>query len=145
MKKIIIYISLLFAPVFIYNSYAQTNSIEDVEHSIKEKGKYGLLVRNVKHLKASIMTGGDLKKQFPDIDYQIVVCGELIKDVANDDNVQNMLKKAKLNGIKVLICGLSVKQLNVPKESFPDSVEFTENGLIYIFGLQEKGYKTITL
>lgn len=133
---------------FSINSYAQTltnEQIKKTEHSIKRKGKYALLVRTDKHLKAAIKTGKALLEQSDKIDYQIVLCGALLKDLSTTDSLKELVKDATDSGLHVLLCGLSIQQLSLKTEDLPKSAQITENGLIYLWGLQENGYKTIAL
>ena len=66
--------------------------------------------------------------------------------------IQNLEILNKINitgvnqhGLKILICGLSIEQFKVDKNLLPKETPVTENGLIYMFGLQENGYKAIVL
>lgn len=126
---------------------AQTAAdIQKTEQAIQQDGKYALLVMKVQHLKAAILTGEDFKKRSPETDFQIVACGELVKQIAEDDALKKLVKEAvSTNGIKILVCGLSLQQFSVDAALLPAETPVTQNGLIYMFGLQESGYKTITL
>ena len=119
--------------------------IQTVENAVKNDGKYALLVRTLQHLKAAVITGDALKRKSDKIDFRIVVCGELVKELSNNDSLKKMVNEASGRGLKILACGLSVKRLAVDKSRLPESVSITENGLIYLFGLEESGFKTIAL
>jgi intracellular sulfur oxidation DsrE/DsrF family protein len=144
-----VYIILLFALLIFgaNTANAQTSeSIRQTEQSIKKNGKYALLVMKVQHLKAGIKTGIAFKAKSEKIDFQIVICGELVKEISKDKELQSLIRKAVLdNGLKILLCGLSIKELNVDESLLPAETPVTENGLIYMFGLQELNYKTIIL
>lgn len=129
------------------NLNAQTvESIQKTEQSIRKNGKYALLVMKAQHLKAAIQTGIELKTQNPGIDFQILSCGELVKEISLDQELQSLVKKAvNQHGLKILVCGLSITQFKVDKSLLPIETPTTENGLIYMFGLQEQGYMTIIL
>lgn len=142
---IIIAMILMFVSKSITTQAQTKEEITSVEHSIQANGKYALLVKNAKHYKAAILTGKELKVNHPKIDFQIVICGELVKELANDTALQQSTNEATSKGLKIIACGLSIKQLSVDKTLLPKSVAITQNGLIYLFGLEEKGYKTITL
>lgn len=146
MKNQILIIALSFFAFIPYTSLkAQTTEINTIETSIKKDGKYALLVRNVQHLKAAIITGKELKTKYPDIQFEIVACGELVKSIAETTDLQNLIHESLEKEVKVLVCGLSIRQLNIDATAIPKTIPLTENGLIYIFGLQENGFKTITL
>lgn len=146
MKFYIIILLTLLNSVF-NTSYAQTSeNIAKTEQAIKKNGKYALLVMSVQHLKSAIKTGIELKTYSPKIDIQIISCGELVRDISKDKDLQNLtLNAITKNGLKILICGLSIEQLKIDKTLLPIEIPVTKNGLIYLFGLQELGYKSITL
>lgn len=129
------------------NLSAQTaTSVKETELSIRKKGKYALLVMKAQHLKVAIQTGIELKNKSGKIDFQILSCGELVKDISQSEELQNLIKTAvQEHGLQILICGLSIDQFKVDKTLLPKESLITKNGLIYILGLQEQGYKTIIL
>ncbi len=129
------------------NLNAQTaESIQKTEQSIRKNGKYALLVMKALHLKTAINTGIEFKANSKKIDFQIIVCGELVKEISQDAALQSLIKNAvSQHGLKVLACGLSIEQLKVDKSLLPNEIKVTRNGLIYMFGLQEKNYKSIVL
>lgn len=129
------------------NLNAQTaESIQKTEQSIRKNGKYALLVMKALHLKTAVITGIEFKAKSEKIDFQIIVCGELVKEISQDKELQSLIKNAVTqHGLKVLACGLSIEQLKVDKTLLPKEISVTKNGLIYMFGLQEKNYKSIVL
>lgn len=129
------------------NLQAQTaESIQKTEQSIRKNGKYALIVMKALHLKTAVNTGIEFKAKSEKIDFQIIVCGELVKEISQDAALQSIIKNAVTQrGLKVLVCGLSVEQLKVDKTLLPNEIKITRNGLIYMFGLQEKNYKSIVL
>lgn len=130
-----------------HNSFAQTaKEVEATEQSIKPNGKYGLLVMNIQHLKAAVMTGIELKSKHSKIDFQILTCGALVKEIAQDKALQELITDAvNTKRLKILVCGLSIQQFNVDKSLLPRATSITQNGLLYMLGLQEQHYKTIIL
>lgn len=126
--------------------FAQADTdVTKIENSIKKNGKYALLVQKTNHLKAAIKTGENFKAQSAKIQFQIVVCGELVKEISNDESLKTLISEANSKGIKILACGLSIKQFQVDTTLLPTVMPITENGLIYMFGLQENGFVTIEL
>lgn len=144
-KHILIIATVLFGISTTSVLYAQTATIRAIENSIKPDGKYALLVRNVQHLKAAISTGRAMKTNDPNLQIEIVACGELVKSIAETSELKNLIHQSLEDEVKVLVCGLSIKQLKIDATKIPKTIPVTENGLIYIFGLQENGFKTITL
>lgn len=145
MKNLSIVLLTLMCTLFTAQLSAQELTVAQIENSIKKDGKYAMLVRNAEHLEASVKTGAELIKQNPSIAFQIVVCGPLVKDIADVAAMRQLMYRAEEEGVTVLACGISMKKFNIAAADLPRSVKVTENGLLYIFGLQENGYKTITL
>ena len=145
--KTVIIIFLALITFGVGNLNAQTaESVQETEQSIRENGKYAIMVMKAPHLKTAVTTGIEFKTFSNKIDFQIIVCGELVKEISQDAALQSVIKNAVTqHGLKVLVCGLSIEQLKVDKTLLPKEISVTKNGLIYMFGLQEKNYKSIVL
>lgn len=147
MKLLIVAIAFTCASIASHDIFAQSaTSIQQTENAIRNDGKYALLVMNAQHLKACLVTGIDLKGISPKIDFQILACGKLVQEIAQDKALQHLIVDAvKNNGLKVLVCGLSIQQFAVDPTLLPKEMPITQNGLIYMLGLQEQGFKTVIL
>lgn len=123
-----------------------TDQITRTEDSIRSDGRYAVLVSTSRHLNAAITTGRQFKSKSPNIDFQVVTCGQVAKDIATDPAVKDAARRAVTdNDLKIVTCGLSVTQLGLNPGDIPPETPITENGLTYLFGLQEQGYQTIAL
>ena len=138
----ILFILTVFVPVKIYAQHSATLS---VENTIKKKGKYAILVQNEPHFMASVMTGEEYKAKSKSIQFEIVLIGSIVKDLAEKETLKPFIEKARNSGIKIVVCEFAMEKLGVKKSQYPSSVLTTPNGFTYIFGLQESGFKTITL
>lgn len=122
------------------------DQIDTTEQSIRADGKYAVLVSTAQHLDAAITTGRSLRARSQAIQFQIVACGQVVKEIATNSDVSNAVRQAvNIDGLAIVVCGLSVRQLNVDPAALPREAPLTENGLTYLFGLQEQGFKTIAL
>lgn len=74
--------------------------------------------------------------------FEVVICG---KSVTKLNNYTDLIDRATGSGITLSVCGMSLNKFSVEKDALPQGVDVVPNGLIRIFDLQEKGYKTITL
>jgi len=147
MYKYIILITMTVALFGTGNIYGQSESeVQQTEQAVKMDGKYGILVMKAQHLKAAILTGNQLKEKSQSIDFQILICGELVKEISDEVALQEVIRESVVDkGLKILVCGLSINQFQVDKTNLPKEASITENGLLYMFGLQEQGYKTVIL
>ena len=124
---------------------AQTLSISDIENSIKADGKYAILVPNARYFQAAVMTGKELKGNNPKIDFEIVIISAAAKDLATDENLTSFIEISEKVGIRIVVCESAMNHFEVKKSDYHRSINTTPDGFAYIFGLQESGFKTITL
>ena len=144
-KIVLLFAIMAFSVGFTQNLNAQTLSVEKIENSIKKNGKYAILVQNANHLMAAVMSGEEYKKKSTKIQFQIVLIGAVVKDLATNKELIPFIEKAELLGIRIVVCEFAMKMLSVEKSSYHHSVFTTPNGFSYLFGLQENGFKTIAL
>ena len=146
MKKVIGVAALLFilSGAF-FQANAQVLSVEQIENSIRNDGKYAILVNNARHFDVSVMTGETYKKKSTQIQFEIVMVGKVIRDLTTDQRLIATAKKADSLGIRLVACEFAMKNLGVKKSELPHVVLTTANAFTYIFGLQENGFKVITL
>ncbi|SFT06528.1 DsrE family protein [Sphingobacterium wenxiniae] len=146
MKKQIIIIALFLLGITLFNDVkAQNLTTSQVENAIKKDGKYALLVQNSKHFMVSVMTGEEYKTKNTGIQFEIVLIGEVVKDLAEKEDLKPFIEKAQKTGVKIVVCEFAMEKLGVKKSQYQPSILTTPNGFTYLFGLQELGFKTITL
>lgn len=146
MKRIILFTCIaLFSLNNLSTLYAQERTVEEIENAVKSDGKYALQVDNSNYLKVSIITGAEYKTKSPDIQFDIVLVGSVVKELADDKELLPFIIQAEKAGVRIVVCEFAMKKLGVSKEDLPKSVYTTPNGFTYMFGLQESGYKTMAL
>lgn len=146
MKKQIIIIALFLVGISFFNDVkAQNSTTSQVENAIKKDGKYAILVQNSKHFMVSVMTGEEYKVKSPKIQFEIVLIGDVVKDLAENPELKPFIEKAQKTGVKIVVCEFAMEKLGVKKSQYQPSIRTTPNGFTYLFGLQELGFKTITL
>lgn len=146
MKKQILAVALfVFTMSFGGSVHAQQVDINTVESAVKSDGKYAILVQTSKHLMASVMTGGEFKAKNKSAQFEIVLIGGVVKDLAENKELTPIIEKAEQAGVRLVVCEFAMNQLAVKKSQYHPSVHTTPNGFTDLFGLQELGFKTITL
>lgn len=146
MKKQIIIIALFLLGITLFNDVkAQNLTTSQVVNAIKKDGKYAILVQNSMHFMVSVMTGEEYKAKSPKIEFEIVLIGEVVKDLAENPELKPFIEKAQKAGVKIVVCEFAMEKLGVKKSQYQPSIRTTPNGFTYLFGLQELGFKTITL
>ncbi len=148
MKKMTFHFVLIasFMSLGMHTLLAQDKpTVTQVEHAIQSNGKYALMVMTQQHLKAALLTGTDFLNTSSAIDFQIVVCGAIVKEISTNDALKAEINQHVEKGLSVLICGLTLQNLKLDASSMPEKAGITQNGITYFFGLQEMGYKTLSL
>lgn len=146
MKKHLVIIALFIVASTTFSTVnAQQMSVQQIENSIKKKGKYAILVQNSKHFMASVNTGERYKATSEKIRFEIVLIGEVVKDLAEKDELKPFVEKAEKSRVRIVVCEFAMDKLGVKKSDYHPSILTTPNGFTYLFGLQENGFKTIQL
>jgi intracellular sulfur oxidation DsrE/DsrF family protein len=139
----IVFMILLFGN---YLAFGQTTeTIDKIEKSIKADGKYAILAGNYKHFEGSVRTGLRMRNGNPNLQFQIVLIGMVVKEITTDKNLLALVEDCKTAGIQIVICQNAMKALGVSKSDLHPYLETTSSGFLYMFGLQENGFKVITL
>jgi len=144
-KQILIFTFLVLTLSTSFSVNAQEQHVNKIENSIKNDGKYALLVQNSNHFMASVMTGEEYKTKSDDIQFEIVLIGKVVKDLAVNETLIPLIEKAKKLGIRIVVCEFAMNKLGIKKSDYHSYVQTTSNGFTYLFGLQENGFKTISL
>lgn len=146
MKNQFFMILFLFVGSVMYTpATAQSLSVEAIENSVKKDGKYALLVTNARHFQAAVMTGEELKTAHPKLQFEIVLIGPGVKDLATDEDLKSFVETSEKLGIRIVVCEFAMKHFGISKSQYHSSIKTTPDGFIYMFGLQENGFKAITL
>ncbi|TYB71530.1 DsrE family protein [Bizionia gelidisalsuginis] len=146
MKNQFLMILLIFIGSVLCTSVAaQSISVTAIENAVKKDGKYAMLVSNARYFQAAVRTGVGLKANNQDMDFEVVLIGPVVKDLATDEGLKSTIEAGKKAGIRIVVCEAAMNYFKLKHKDFHRSIAFTPDGFIYMFGLQESGFKTITL
>jgi len=112
-----------------------------------EHVNYVVLTRKVPQLKPIILAAEELAAQDGEKfgDFQVVVCGKAVQDLTNKETMNGFIEKAEKAGVIINACGFSLKKFGVDRTDLPTALRVVENGILYNFELQKKGYLSIEL
>ena len=112
-----------------------------------KKNNYLVLSKNIQQLKPVLLTANELAKEDGKKHgaFYIIICGKTVNDISDNPGFNVLLKKAKVQNIKVFVCGLSLSKFNINPEALPSNLEITPNGILYGFQLTKKGFITLTI
>lgn len=138
MKNIIITSTIVFLTLF---GTAQAQEFNP------DKNNYLVLSKNINQLKPVLLTAHDLAAEDGNNfgTFHLIICGKTVKDIPNNDAFKTLLVQAKNQGVKVFVCGLSLKKFNIDYKQLPSELIYTKNGILYGFQLTKKGFMTLTI
>ena len=136
-KSILIFTALIM--LFSVGSQAQDHN--------PEKNNYVVLTKKIPQLKPILITVEELQKEDGHHfgDFQIIVCGKTVKGLTDKNQMQGFVQQAKKLGISLMACGFSLNKFGVDPKQIPSEMDIVENGILYNFQLQKKGYTSIEL
>lgn len=112
-----------------------------------QKNNYVVLTKKVPQLQPILLTAKALKEEEGERfgDFQVIICGKLIGDITNPEKMKDFIEKAEKAGVKIIACGFSLNKFEVDTTKIPDEINTVENGILYNFQLQKKGYMSLSL
>lgn len=138
MKKIIL---IFTAVLMLFSVKTQAQNHET------EKNNYVVLTKKIPQLQPILITAEALKKEDGHHfgDFQVIVCGETVKGLTNLEEMKKFTTRSKKAGVELIACGFSLKKFGVAPTEIPSEMKIVENGILYNFQLQKKGYFSIEL
>lgn len=112
-----------------------------------DKNNYVVLTKKVAQLEPIILTAEALKAEEGDAfgDFKVIICGKEIGDITDPEKINTFIEKAEKAGVQLVACGFSLNKFKVDKTKVPSKMTTVENGILYNFQLQKKGYKSLSL
>ncbi|TBW26393.1 DsrE family protein [Gramella sp. KN1008] len=137
--------SIIYSIIFLVTILA--GNVAQAQQQTDEKHNYVVLTRKVPQLQPILITAENLKEEDAAKfgEFQVIICGQNIGDITDEAKMNQFLKKAEELGVKLVACGFSLNKFNVDKKQVPKQMKVVENGILYNFQLQKKGYKSISL
>lgn len=108
-----------------------------------------ILVQKERHMQVAIETliQGQSKDSNPQVRRgTILVCGkEGVAALTNESKSKEQIQKAHKAKLKIVACGLSLKEAGLPRENLLSEIDVVENGLWEVIRLQSLGYVSVEL
>lgn len=140
--KTYIFSTILFMLALFSTAHLKAQQIDN-----SGKHNYVVLTKKIPQLQPIILTAEALKAEEGDAfgDFQVIICGKEIGDITDTEKISNFIEKAERAGVQLVACGFSLNKFKVDKTKVPKEMKVVENGILYNFQLQKKGYKSISL
>ncbi|MDX1544574.1 MAG: sulfur reduction protein DsrE [Christiangramia sp.] len=137
--KTILYSSILL--ILTLFTGTQAHAQHDSKHN------YVVLTKKVPQLQPILITAERLKEEDGEHfgEFEVIICGKEIGDITDPSKIGEFLTKAEKLGVKLVACGFSLNKFKVDKDAVPKEMKIVENGILYDFQLQKKGYLSLSL
>ena len=139
--KTYIFSSMLFIITLFSTANTQAQQMDD------SKNNYVVLTTKIPQLQPILLTAEALKAEEGESfgDFQVIICGKDIGEITDAEKIEKFLDKADLAGVQLIACGFSLNKFKVDISKVPNEMKTVENGILYNFQLQKKGYKSLSL
>lgn len=140
MKNLFLSTIVLVLALSIFSAKAQNA----VQH---EKNNYVVLTKTIPQLRPIILTAEALAEEDGEKfgDFQVIICGKTVTELTDKEMMQKFIDEAQNSNVKIVICGISLKQFGVDQKDIPQQLEVVDNGILHNFQLQKKGYLSVEL
>lgn len=108
---------------------------------------YVVLTRNLSQLNVIYATSKALKDEDGKKlgEFHVIICGETVKGLTEKKTIEDIIVKSKEANIKIVVCGFSLDNFQMDREAVSNHLTIVDNGLLYNFQLQKKGFISIEL
>ncbi len=119
----------------------------NAQENTHTKNNYVVLTSKIAQLKPIILAAESLKSEEGNNfgDFQVIICGKEISDIADPTKIDTFIEMAQNAGVTLVACGFSLNKFKVEKSKVPAKMKVVENGILYNFQLQKKGYFNLSL
>lgn len=105
-----------------------------------------LLVRTPRHVRVALETIETLRSQDPRFSqFRVLVCGEAVQALTAGGELEPRLRAARVAGVAIAACGLSLTDLGMDPATLTDLVEVIPNALVEVMRLQADGWISVEL
>jgi len=138
---------LFYSSIFLVLSLFSNANLQAQQIDSNIKNNYVVLTKKIPQLQPIILTAEALRAEDGENfgDFQIIICGKEIGDITDTAKMNGFIEKAKRAGVQLVACGFSLNKFKVDKAEVPKEFKTVENGILYNFQLQKKGYKSLSL
>ncbi|MBL7472186.1 sulfur reduction protein DsrE [Robertkochia sediminum] len=108
---------------------------------------YVVLTKKVPQLQPILITAEKLQEEDEAQygEFHVVICGQGIGEITDPEKINKFIARANQLGVKLIACGFSLNKFKVDRAAVPKEMEIVENGILYNFQLQKKGFISLGL
>ena len=117
------------------------------KNSDSEKNNYLVFSKDIRQIGPILTTAKELMNEDDEKfgEFHVVFCGKTVKDIPNNTDFIKLLEEADALNIKVFACGISLNKFSVDRNSLPEKIKITENGILYGLQLTKNGFITLSI
>lgn len=125
--------------------HAEAASPKDLGTASQERIFF--LVQQPPQLRAALHTSEEALagRGFPAKEAEVLVCGPAITSLMAGEPMEPLFQRAKQAGVRIVACGLSLKEKGLSAERLSPHVTVVENGLVQALQRQKEGFRSVEL
>ncbi|MFZ4861944.1 hypothetical protein ACL9RF_07135 [Sphingobacterium sp. Mn56C] len=139
-------LAALFASLYFF--VPTPSKAQQQETPVQYKGtstKFAILLSKAGHYPVAVSTAESMAIKKNNYAFEIVVMGELAKELADNKSLLPFIQKAEELGVKTVVCEQALAFFNTPKAALHPSIQTTANAWIYLFELKDKNYNSLSI
>ncbi|SFE86462.1 hypothetical protein [Thermophagus xiamenensis] len=119
----------------------------NASNKIHEKDNYLIFSKDIRQIGPILTTAKELMNEDDEKfgEFHVVFCGKTVKDIPNNTDFIKLLEEADALNIKVFACGISLNKFSVDRNSLPEKIKITENGILYGLQHTKNGFITLSI
>ncbi|SHO63361.1 DsrE family protein [Algoriphagus zhangzhouensis] len=134
------FLLLAFCFVSVSTAFSQTVIKEQTISDLNKNPNYAFGVRDADGFNSALGMFDALSENGVSIEnFEIVVKGPIVKELVKGSEMEKQFQKYK-SKVKVSICSIAMKRLNVSEEELFDGLDIAESYSIRLLQLQALGY-----
>ncbi len=113
----------------------------------QQQENYVVLTKKIPQLQPIFLTAETLAEEDGQNfgKFEVIICGQTVKDLTDTEMMQGYIDKAEKANAELVVCGFSLNKFGVDRKDISPQLRIVENGILYNFQLQKKGYTSISL
>ncbi|SKB30789.1 hypothetical protein SAMN05660776_0254 [Salegentibacter holothuriorum] len=134
--------------ILIFTAFFMLFSITtNAQNHNTEKNNYVVLTKKIPQLQPILITAEELQAEDAQHfgDFQVIICGQTVTGLTDKEEMEKYIKRANKANVSLKACGFSLNKFGVDYKEIPFEMKVVENGILYNFQLQKKGYTSIEL
>lgn len=143
MKNLSSVLSIVLIMISVF-SFSQNMPVKKIDYQ-GSSTNFAVMVTDAPHFKVAFDTAKSLDLKENNYEFEVVIVGMLAKEIVEDESLKPYIDLGEKLGMRIVVCEYALDLLKVDKSLMDSRLEITPNAWIYMFELQDKGYRTLSI